>query len=409
MFKSKTFTNSLFSFFFCLSSLCLSSSASASGFQIFETGTPLIATAAVGQAVTQDASASFYNPAAMAQLYDSQIMIATQLLVSTINFKPNTSTTFTGNNGGKAGALLPGLSLYDVYSFSDDLKFGISLNSPYGGLVNYTDGWVGRYFVVDAAFVTMDLNPSFAYRINDWLAFGAGFFVEYASLAETINFPVGGGIEGQVDLRLHNYSPGYNLGLLFSPCDSTIFGLAYRSHVNHNLKGDTTFFRIANTPQSSAKIKIPQSVILSVAQEITPDFVLLLEGGWVNWEIFQSTVVQIDTITLTIPREWKNTYRWGVGAQYKFTSDLLLQTGFSYDGSPCTAENRLPDFPVDKQWRAGIGFIYTTANCVRLGVGYEYIDFGKAAINASTRLGTLSGYYSRNNASVFAINANFEF
>ena len=50
--------------------------------------------------------------------------------------------------------------------------------------------------------------------------------------------------------------------------------------------------------------------------------------------------------TLPINRDWKDTWRLGVGAEWQATEKLILQAGFSYDSSPVKDANRLPDIPV---------------------------------------------------------------
>lgn len=371
----------------------------AGGFQVYEFGTPILGTAAVGQAVTRDASTSYLNPAAMSQLEDSEVLLGSELIITRTRFAANNQNTFRGNNGGNAGGVAPGLGIFAVYSATPDLKFGLGLASPFGGNLDYNNGWVGRYLVQTTTLITLDLSPSISYSLNDCFAIGAGVFLEYAKLNETIGIPAVPALhagDGQADLRLHHYAPGFNLGVLFTPSCETAIGLSYRSRVHHHLKGDTTFLVLDRTPGTTAIIKLPQSLIASFSQDITDRWNLLAELGWSNWRIFQSTVITIENITLTVPRKWKDTYRFGLGSRFKLTPDLLWQVGASYDTSPTKAENRLPDLPMDKQLRLGTGIVYRTCEAVEVGLNYEYINFGKAPIHKRTAIGTLSGHYSRN-------------
>ena len=128
--------------------------------------------------------------------------------------------------------------------------------------------------------------------------------------------------------------------------------------------------------------------------------------AWVNWKVFKNTDVEIAGITLPATKHWKNTYRVGIGGHYCFSSNWMYKAGVSYDSSPCNARERLPNLPVDKQWRVGTGLLYKTCSNVELGFDYEYISFGKASIFNRTRLGTLAGHYVRNRAHVFAVHIN---
>jgi len=83
----------------------------AAAYQLYETGTPLNGTAAVGQAaVASDASTAFYNPAGMAILPGSELMLGAQTMVPNIHFSKGAATTIRGDNGGNAAILTPGMA-----------------------------------------------------------------------------------------------------------------------------------------------------------------------------------------------------------------------------------------------------------------------------------------------------------
>ncbi len=159
---------SLLSTLFCAS--IISSSVFAAAYQLYEVGTPIIGTAGVGQAaVAMDASTAYFNPAGMALLPASGFMVGSELLLPYTNFSANRSNTISGDNGGNAGILTPGMSSYLVFSYSPCLKFGLAVVSPYGGTLMYSDGWAGRYNVQNAMFAAVNVNPSFAFKFNGLL------------------------------------------------------------------------------------------------------------------------------------------------------------------------------------------------------------------------------------------------
>ncbi len=388
-----------------------SHAALAAAFQLYELGTPIIGTAGVGQAaVAEDASTAYFNPAGMALLKTSNVMVGSQLLLSYANFSRNTSaTTILGNNGGNAAGLTPGVDLYYAYSYSPNLKFGISLTSPYGGMLNYNDGWVGRFVVQGVTFYTLNLNPSIAYRINDKVSIGGGLSLEYMNLQETVALPIPITplVDGQAKVNLDSWAPGFNLGVMFTPRESTKIGIAYRSKITHDLHGSTTFLRITSTPNTSSQMVMPQNIIMSLAQDIK-QFTLLGEVGWANWATMRDTTLTVDGFSAVTPRDWNNTYRIGLGGQYKINPLFLVQAGASFDSSPTNSSHRLPDLPMDRQVRLGIGLMYTLIKQVTLGASYEYMNLGHANINNFSSNGALVGSYSRNYANTMQISLNVE-
>ena len=393
----------------CISTSLLSNAANAAAFELYEQGTPIIGTAAVGQAAnTSDASTAYFNPAAMAALPSSEFMLGGQLLLPHINFDPNTSTTISGGNGGNAATLTPGMTLYYAHKYSSKLKFGVSLTSPYGGSLTYDNGWVGRYNVQNAFFYTINVNPSLALQVNDWLAVGAGVAVEYMNLQQTTALPIIRDVDGQINVKVSDVAPGVNFGVLITPCKATTIGIAYRSQITHDMSGNITFLRISDKPRTSTKMVMPQNVIVSWAQDLTSKFTLLSELGWADWSAMQNTTLNVANYSVVTPLNWNDTYRVGLAGKYKVTPDLVLQAGVSFDSSPTSASKRLPVLPMDRQIRAGAGFIYALRQYAKLGISYEYWNMGNASITNTSSNGVFAGSYSSNYANTVQASVNIE-
>lgn len=97
-------------------------------------------------------------------------------ILPAINFDGGPQTT-SGNGGGNAGVFLPLGSGFYVYKISDRLWLGVAATSSFGLAVDYGKQWAGRYYLTRGSLLTGQINPSIAYRINDWLSVGAGFTV----------------------------------------------------------------------------------------------------------------------------------------------------------------------------------------------------------------------------------------
>ena len=386
----------------------ISNSAFSAAFQLYELGTPIIGTADVGQATVGDASTSYFNPAGMSRLDNTQYMLGSQVVLPYVNFAQNTRTTIKGDNGGNAGMLTPGLDLFYVYNVNPKVKLGMNLTSPYAGSLNYDDGWVGRFVVQNVTFYTLALNPSLAYLINDWVSIGVGGTVEYMNLQQTVALPLPASplVDGQANTKMDSFAPGFNLGILFNPTQTTKVGVTYRSQIIHHLHGTTTFLRIPNQPGTTSRMVMPQNMIASISQELPHDVTLLGEVGYAKWSAMNDIPVNIAGYTAVTVLNWNNTYRVGVGAQYKATPTVTIQAGGSYDSSPTNSSHRIPVLPMDRQIRIGAGVMYALVKAVNLGFSYEYANLGNANINNISSNGTLSGSYSRNYTNFFQASIN---
>ncbi len=390
-----------------LASLFLSQLSYAAAFQLYELGTPIVATAGVGQAaVASDASTVYFNPAGMNALPATEIMLGSEIVLPYANFSANSINTILGNNGGNAGMLVPGVGGYFVYNYSPRLKMGFGVASPYAGALFYNNHWVGRYIVQQMALLTINVNPAIAYQVNEWLSLGAGVSLEYASLYQTVALPLTSTIDGQASISASDVSPGFNLGIFLTPRETTQLGVTYRSQIVHHLHGNVNFLNISNTPSVQTKLVMPANMIASISQKITPQFSLLGEIGWAHWSTMRNAVVTIDGFSAVTPENWHDTYRIGLAGQYHLPSPVLLQAGISFDSSPTSRSHRTPNLPMDRQIRLGAGLEYIATKATTLGLSYEYMNMGNAPITNSSRVGILSGSYSRNYSNFFQASLN---
>ena len=197
---------------------------------------------------------------------------------------------------------------------------------------------------------------------------------------------------------------------MLTPRDGTRIGIAYRSEISHEMSGTLTFHNFAAQPSTQTKVFTPQNVIVSLYQEVGEKFVLLAEAGWSDWSVVKNSILEIANTNLTIPRDWSDTWRAGIGGMYKLNPKMTMLAGFSYDSSPTKASRRLPDLPMDRQLRYALGMKVDVNKYTSLTSSVGYEDFGRANIRTGAApQGVLSGSYPVNNGVILAFNANIKF
>ncbi len=166
-----------------------------------------------GAAQAEDASTIFFNPAGIALLPNGQFQAGIHYVLPGATFSnqgssisaPGTlfnGTKLSGGNGGDAGVghVVPNLYLSQpIFRSSQygDLAVGIGLSAPFGLETDYDPGWVGRYSALRTKLITLDIQPSIAYRVFDRLSIGASLDIQYASarLSQAVDF---GGIGANI-------------------------------------------------------------------------------------------------------------------------------------------------------------------------------------------------------------------
>lgn len=377
--------------------LGLDRGAGATGFQVRENSAAYQGTAYAGQASgDQDLSVIFANPATMTQFSGTRLEAVGSLIIPRSEFNGTATTTGPGlttiavsgdgsdENGG-APAFVP--AIYGTTSITSDLKAGIAVTTPFGLATRYDSDWVGRYNALRSEVLTVNINPSLAYRVSPWLSVGAGASVQYAdaTLTRALNFAFLGAPDGNFRVDGDAWGFGFNGGVLLQPLEGTRIGLAYRSQIHHRLEGKADFTvpaaaafvlgsQVADSG-ASAELRTPATATFSVTQRITPALDVMLDVQWTNWETFKTLLVQRDnTVPLTTqPENWRNSWFGAIGATWRVDDRLTLRAGVAYDQTPVKSEfvtARLPD--QDRIWLS-LGVGYKISDMVSIDAGYTHL------------------------------------
>ena len=167
----------------------VSANAQAGGFQLFEQSAKGLGSAFSEQASANDTSTAFWNPAGLTRLHGQNFSLSGHLIKPSSHFvnegshtslPPPSGLPLTGGNGGDPGDLAVIPAFYFSHEVNHRWALGVAVNSPFGLGTKYDDGWVGRYHALNTELQTINLNPSFGFRINEQLSLGGGLDVQYA-------------------------------------------------------------------------------------------------------------------------------------------------------------------------------------------------------------------------------------
>ncbi|MBW2473454.1 MAG: outer membrane protein transport protein [Deltaproteobacteria bacterium] len=408
---------------FCLMPL----STNAAGLWLYEQATPDMGSASAGRAaLAMDASTASVNPAGMTRLDRSQLLAGFQMLYVDTKFDTDFAQ-YGGGDGGNAGGWVPAASFSYVHKVSPDLSVGVSVGSFFGLGLDYGKSWAGRYYVQEADFLTIGVNPGIGYRVNQQLSIGAGVSAVNSRLYQKTairNLPTlqnPNPDDGQLKLEDDDWGFGYNLGVLYEPNQVSRFGLTYRSEIDLEYK-DTASLKGLQLPlsgianivglvgsQLDMEMNLPQAVMLSAYHRLTERLAILGNIGWQEWSSFGESSLSLsseETKDLNLDRDFDDTWHFALGFQYQIDDPWLLSVGIAYDESPVSDSNRTPDMPLDRQWRYATGIQYDLSQEMTIGCAYELLDAGDAEIsqNRGALAGAIEGDYSSNYIHFFNVN-----
>jgi long-chain fatty acid transport protein len=367
-------------------------------------------------AAAQDASTAFWNSAGMTRLDENQLSVGGWFGVINQKLSLNDSTVSVppgDTNGGEmAGGFVtpPGMGAYAALKLTDDLRFGFTFNGLLGGALDYGNRWVGRSFITENSLLAINLMPSVAYRVTDWLSFGVGMNAVYTSFDQELR-TTPGNLKVKMD-DADGWGFGYTLSTLIEPRKGTRIGIVYRSEIESDLNGDLQN-PSALTPNFNLKMTYARGINVSLFHQVNPKLALLADGGWSDWSAFNFQEMSVGPLTIPVDRGWIDTWRIGLGMQYQINKPWMLQAGMSYDSSPVAASKRTPDLPVGQWWRWSIGAQRKLNERMEIGFSYTFVWFGKGDVdnvalppNGSV---VLDGRYKQNSAHFLGINFKWKF
>lgn len=398
-----------------LAALAVAGFASAGGWKLEVMGAKELATSYAGNAASaEDASTVWFNPAGMTELAGKwTVSVSVPVIDLRIDEHDRASRSILGqplsgpavSNGG---AVVEVPSFYAVRKLGDSLWAGLGFNTPFGLGTNYAEDWRGRYQATQTFLLVYNLNPSLAYRIDDRLSVGGGIDVQYSRgvFSEMLDFGSIGAAsglgtvpqqdDGKVRIGGHAWAVGFDLGTLWKPSPTTNIGLAFHSKTVHDISGPAHFRVPADAAaltsggtlfqntNADAPLPMPASVSLSADQGISPRWAILADATWTQWSALRRITIDFDNPNqprINQPFEWRDVWRWSLGARYRAGDRWTLRAGAAYEQTPVVDRTREPRVPEANHEWVSAGFTYEASKKLEVDFFYVHLFTDEAKID----------------------------
>jgi long-chain fatty acid transport protein len=384
----------------------LSGTAAAGGLMLYEVGTADVGLASAGyNARAQDASTALTNPAGMTRLDGNQFLAGAQLLWANTKFSIGSATSpaLGSNDGGYLighDGWFGGGGGFLSYTLSPDVKVGFALTGNFGGVINYDNNWVGRYYVQQTWTLGFSLLPSVAWKVNDKLSVGASVNAMYGIYKNNvaINNVDPRLADGQLKLKDETWGWGANLGLLYEFTPATRLGVTWNSQVSLDFSPTAKFQGLSPLVNAAlgraglldatvnVGIKVPQQAMASLYTQVDEQWALLGSVGWQQWSRFGEIQISVDDstnpISVTAKIPLKDTWHVAAGAQYRVSDPWLLNFGIAYDSKFQPNNSQVsPLLPLNAVWRFGVGGQQQLDKAQYWGLFAEYAYGGTLDVN----------------------------
>lgn len=385
--------------FLLLSAVCgaaFATQAQAAGFYIQEQSVRGLGSAFSGSTTTlDDASTIYFNPAGMTKLQGTQIQAGVNLLIPDSEVKNNGSVApaaAAGVIGGPSGNPYdptPVPNGYISHQLNESMWVGLGITAPYGLGSDYGDNWFGRFDSTKTELSVIDIQPTFAYKINDMISVGIGANIAHSEADLRNRVLIGAATEANSKLTGDDWGFGYTVGVQLKPLPTTTIGLTYKSEAHHNLDGKIQVTNLAGgavaalSSNGSAKLTTPDHATIGIAHDVNDRLTVQAQATWFGWNNFDRITAFRDSgaVASDVFQGYQNTMAYAIGAEYKVNDTWKVRGGIQFDETPTTdlgRTSRTPDG--DRTWFS-LGTTYSLAQNIDLDFAGTYIAVEDGDIN----------------------------
>ncbi|WP_182391886.1 OmpP1/FadL family transporter [Legionella sp. PC997] len=359
----------------------------------------------MGTAVVKDATAVYFNPAALTISPHQQLILLNTLAKAQFEFSGRAQKIPFGNfesgsTTSKSNFFLPSMYLSIPISERFVAGFAVVANDFNRELDNHS---ILRYILARNQTNNIDFIPALGIKINQFLSIGGNLNFTYAHL---IQEPISAGIprlnipESRSLNDTQANSLGGDFGILIKPGKKTALGFNYRSAVTYNLQGSST---ITGTPSISSddyhfEYWTPARSVVTLSHFLNEKLGFIGTVQYLQWNIFKEVSVynfatQAASQVFIVPRarinyHFHNSWLLTLGTIYQVSPKWVVRVAGTYNQSP--SNGRFQIGPGDS-WITGFSMGYQLMNHLTVDFGYGHAFFKKEQIDIKTSQNIITG------------------
>jgi long-chain fatty acid transport protein len=314
-----------------------------------------------------DASAVWYNPAALTRIEGTEIYGSASWIHTSGDFTSlATGTTFDMVEGD----FFPP-NFYVAHQLSDNWSFGFGIYTPFGLRTEWPVGSLPSFVSQKADLKVLYATPSIAYRVTPYLSVGGGFDFTFTdlSLERNVNLAPLAPVVISNEVDSDGTAFGFNLGALVETNSNFDLAFTYKHKMEVDYEGSTSFTGIPPAltsffPEGDIQLELPLPSQFMIGAATTYEK-FSIEGDliWTFWDDLDQITLDflLNTPALRdviITRNFDNTWSFRIGVEYSLSDHWALRGGYFYDETP------VPDQAVDPILPDG------SRNSLTFGVGY---------------------------------------
>ena len=383
--------------------LIMTGTAQAAGFYLQEQSVRGWGRANSGEVADQGPASLWWNPASIAGATEAEAAFgATGILPSgrvsdsgTLIDRPGTPPAPVGGLPVLKDPILRGVAPNNAFALplGERIALGLAVTAPFSFTSRYDPSGWQRYSAIRTRLLTLDFQSSVAVKAADWLSVGAALNVQYSDawLSNALPNLAPGSPDGRLRLTGNGWDLGWSAGLQLRPSERVSIGLAYKSAIEHDPKGNIEVAGLvgplaaSNTSgPTTVRYATPWQLLAGARIGVTPGLTLNAQAVHFGWSRFD--VLDISgPVNNAIVQDYKDTWSLALGFDQSLGKKLTLRGGVQVDPTPTRDSNRDPRVPDGDRVNYNVGATYRMSDHISLDAAASLTDVEASSINRDER------------------------
>lgn len=422
-------------------------SAMAEGYQINTLSAKQLGMGHTGISLPLGGESMFFNPAGMGFL-DKTIDIS----ASVTGIQPTCTATVGDKEYETDCQMSTPFNIAAAFSIYPNLKAGISVYTPYGSSIDWTQNWPGAVLTQKVNLKVFTVQPTFAWRPIDKLSIGAGLMVSWGTVdlnkglvpASTMDMAIGVlkamgqlpegtpafGETTPASVNLNGKSQlavGVNLGAQYEIDDRWRVGASWRSQMGMKVKAGEASVEYANQiaqgvlggtldllneANFKAQMPCPWVFGLGVSYKPIDRLIIALDGRLTGWHAYKRLDIeflaeQLRPYDQHIDKKYSNSWCFSLGGQFAVTDRFDARLGLMLDTTPVNDAYYNPETPGMTKVEPTVGLSFRPVKGLSVDLAFMYIH-GCGAKNTSCEYNDLLGAKMLNDYGALAQQMGFK-
>ena len=394
-----------------LVALAATFSMAAEGYQVNSLSAKQEGMAHVGTGLKLGAESMIFNPAGMAFMDKSLDLTAKVSII-----KSNVKATVNGKEYETSNDPSTPFAINAAFSIYDNLKAGITINTPYGSGMDWSNNWAGSMLSQSVKLSIFNVQPTVSYRILPNLSVGAGMMIAWgnvdlnkglvdpATLDKALALqaqamgqpapeafgetaPASVNLKGNAEIAL-----GYNVGIMWDITDKITVGASYRSKMDMKVKSGDAKLTYANALAENAlgtlvglnganfTASMPAVSILSFGVSYRPieKLTIAFDAQMTGWSAYDKLNIEflddkLSAFNQNITKNYSDSWAYRLGAQYALTNRFDVRAGCYIDTTPVDDNHYNPETPGMTRVCPSVGFSFRPIERVSIDLAFTYV------------------------------------